>query len=230
MKQNKDIELIQQLLLEKSATKQDVYSITLKKFEIFKQKAEGLADFLTGKISGKDPRLTFEILKSTENYFEMKIAGDILVFFMHTNVFDFDKSHYIWKTSYVRNQYLNSFCGMISVYNFLSDSFKYNRSNDLGYLIARIFINREEHFFVEGKRQLSFLYNDFVHNVLDDQYVEKVMNSIVLYTLSFDLLVPPFEENMIATVADIKEIGEKVAIRTGKRLGFKYNLDDNNQG
>jgi len=34
---------------------------------------------------------------------------------------------------------------MISIYNFLSDSFKFNRVNDIGYLIARVFTNKENH-------------------------------------------------------------------------------------
>ena len=39
-------------------------------------------------------------------------------------------------------------------------------SNDLGYLIGRIFINHENHFMVQGKRQLGFLYNDFINQLL----------------------------------------------------------------
>ena len=37
---------------------------------------------------------------------------------------------------------LGTFCGIINIYNFLSDSFKYNRESDLGYLVGRIFINK----------------------------------------------------------------------------------------
>jgi hypothetical protein len=40
--------------------------------------------------------------------------------------------------------------GVVNVYNFLSDSFRYNRERDLGYLVARIFLNKEGHFFVQG--------------------------------------------------------------------------------
>src|SRR5574340_1141800 len=59
--------------------------------------------------------------------------------FHHTNVFEFDTRHLVWKTSYVKEKATRSFCRMINVYNFLPDSFKYNRANDLGYLVARIF-------------------------------------------------------------------------------------------
>ena len=48
------------------------------------------------------------------------------------------------------NRQYRTYCGVINMYNFLSDSFKYNRENDLGYLIGRMFINKENTF-VEGK-------------------------------------------------------------------------------
>lgn len=34
---------------------------------------------------------------------QIKVAGDILDFEMHSNVFEFDKSHAMFKTSYIKN-------------------------------------------------------------------------------------------------------------------------------
>ena len=46
---------------------------------------------------------------------------------------------------------MRSFCGVINIYNFLSQTLlKYNRLNDAGFLIASVFINKDYHFFVEG--------------------------------------------------------------------------------
>ena len=55
------------------------------------------------------------------------------------------------KQKYVKEDKMRSFCGVIHVYNFLNDSFKYNRLNDVGNLVARIFVNKDKHFFVEGE-------------------------------------------------------------------------------
>ena len=74
---------------------------------------------------------------------------------MHTDVFEFDANHLVWQSPYVQADRDNSYCGLINIYNFLSDSFKFNRNADEGYLIGRIFINRERCYFVEGKRQTS---------------------------------------------------------------------------
>ena len=74
---------------------------------------------------------------------EMRMAGDVLFFSMHSNIFEFDRDHSVWKLSYVEEDKMRSYCGIINVYNFLSDSFKYNRFDDLGYLIGRIFVNKD---------------------------------------------------------------------------------------
>jgi hypothetical protein len=107
----------------------------------------------------------------------------------------------------------------------LSDSFKYNRNNDLGYLIARIFINIENHYFVEGKRQLGFLYNDFENAIIDETSIKAVVESCVLYATEFDLLVPPFNEVKEITVYQKIEQMGNASIKTGKRLGFQFQAD-----
>ncbi len=217
-------QLILEILREKAVLKQDVYANTLAKFNNMKEKAAQTAAFFTNTITQEDKRI--EILYTEKSAFEfhLKVAGDLIIFHMHTNVFDFDKSHPIWKNSYVKENNLNAYCGLINVYNFLSDSLKYNRTNDVGYLIARIFINKENHFFVEGKRQLSFLYNDFNNAILQDDTLEAIIDSIILYALSFDLLTPPYDNMKEVTLQEMIEVSQR-AVGTGKRLGFKFQAD-----
>jgi len=116
------------------------------------------------------------------------------------------------------------------VFNFLSDSIKYERGNDVGYLIARIFINKEKHFFVEGKRQLGFLYNEFEKNKINKKNIRKIIESTVLYTLDFDLLTPPYDEVSQVTLQEkIAETGSS-KIKTGKRVGFRFLADSDKFG
>ena len=114
---------------------------------------------------------------------------------------------------------------MIQVFNFLADSFKYNRVNDLGYLIGRIFINKELHYFVEGKRQLGFLYNDFVNTVIEKEALRAIVESAILYCLNFDLFTPPFESVKEVNVSDVLAVESNMQISTGKRLGFRFQSD-----
>ena len=218
-------ELIAQLLREKSSLKQDVFYQTIAGFNALKSVVRELASELKTMANAIDRRLIVEYNEKSEFEVELRVAGDILIFHMHTNVFEFDTSHQIWKTTYVKEQPSRSFCGIINIYNFLADSFKYQRSNDLGYLVARIFLNNENHYFVEGKRQLGFLYNDFPNAMLSKDEMRKIVESAVVYCLNFDLFTPPFEEVKVVTLAQVMEESSMMSIKTGKRLGFKFQAD-----
>jgi len=219
-------ELIMKVLKEKSSLKQDVFHKNIKVFEEMKEVVKEVAAELKREAEEIDKRITVDYREKGPHEIELKVAGDILFFHMHTNVFEFDKSHPIWKTSYVRDNPARSFCGMIYIYNFLADSFKYNRVNDVGYMIARVFVNKELHYFVEGKRQLGFLYNDFPSKEIDRQTLKNIVESAIIYALDFDLFTPPFDEMQEVSVSQILETSENMRIKTGKRLGFRFQADN----
>src|SRR6218665_3223921 len=144
-------DLILRTLKEKSSVKQDVYANTLKAFKTMKAVAKALAADLKKEASEIDKRVVIDYKDKGEFEFELRVAGDLLIFSMHTNIFEFDKNHQMWRNSYIKEDNSRSFCGIINIYNFLNDSFLYNRVNDLGYVIGRVFVNKEDHYFVEGK-------------------------------------------------------------------------------
>ena len=218
-------ELILRTLKEKSSLKQDVYANTQKVFKMMKASAKAMAGELKKEAATIDKRVVIDFKDKGEFEFELRVAGDLLIFAMHTNIFDFDKSHQVWRSSYLRDDHSRSFRGNINIYNFLNDSFMYNRVNDLGYVIGRVFVNKENHYFVEGKRQLGFLYNDFMHSVIDEQAVEAILESSILYCLNFDLFTPPFDAVKEVSVQDMQTATESMQIKTGKRLGFRFQAD-----
>lgn len=205
--------------------KQDVFTNTLHTFKLLKASAKQIASDLKTDAAAIDKRIIIEYREKGEFEFELRVAGDLLVFSMHTNIFEFDKAHQIWRSSYVKEDNSRTFCGIINIYNFLNDSFLYNRINDVGYVIGRIFVNKENHYFIEGKRQLGFLYNDFVHDVIDEKAIKSVMESTILYCLIFDLLTPPFDSIKEVSVSDMQAANESMQIKTGKRLGFRFQVD-----
>lgn len=219
-------ELILKTLKEKSTVKQDVYANTHAAFSMLKSIAKKMAQELGKDAREIDKRLSIEYKDKGEFEFELRVAGDLLIFAMHTNIFEFDKTHQIWKSSYVKADASRSFCGIINIYNFLNDSFKYNRVNDLGYVIGRLFVNKENHYFAEGKRQLGFLYNDFIHSTVTEEGMRSLLESTVLYCLSFDLFTPPFDSIKEVSVLDMQTASESMQIKTGKRLGFRFQADN----
>jgi hypothetical protein len=213
-------------LTEKAVVKQKVYDNTLETFDVLKKALLELTTDFNNSLKGSDKRVMLEYKDRGKFEAEIKVASDILIFSMHSNIFEFDREHQVWKNPYVQDNVLNSYCGIINIYNFLSDSFKYSRLDDLGYLVARIFVNREKHYFVEGKRQLGFLYNNFGTMVIDKESLKKVINTAILYAMQFDLLVPPYDTVKITSVALMNQKFENSKLQTGKRLGFQFNSDD----
>jgi len=220
--------LILETLKTKACLKQDVFKKTKDIFQGFKKEAQKLVDELAEEMDQVSQDVPVRFIDKDDYEFHIKFGGDILVFFMHTNVFDFEKSHPIWKTSYLKDDELRAYCGMINVYNFLSDSFKYNRLNDVGYLVARLFLNKDQHYFVEGKRQLGFLYNDFVNEVISKDKIRNIIESSILYSMDFDLLTPKYETMQNVSVHEVNEVTSAMSIKTGKRLGFKFQADNDN--
>lgn len=228
MKQKSAVPLILKSIKDKAIVKKEIFKKTLSTFNELKSVLKELQQELQEKIHKIDPEIQVEYKDRGKFEVEFRIADDVLVFWMHSDVFTFDSEHSIWKTSYVDDDKTRTFCGMITFYNFLSDSFKYNRVNDLGYMIARLFLNKDMHYFVEGKRQLGFLYNDFDHSTLDRNSLRAVLESAILYSLEFDLFSPPYEEMKQISVSEIIEATANLKISTGKRLGFRFQADDDN--
>lgn len=157
---------------------------------------------------------------------QLQVASDMLIFSMHTNIFKFNREHSVLSTDYVKAAEENAYCGIINIYDFLADSFKYNRSADEGYLIARIFVNKNKHFFVEGKRQGRYSYDTFGTQELTRELLTDVIETAILYSVEFDLLVPPYDTQKIIAVEQVNTKIENSKIQTGKRLGYRFNSDD----
>jgi len=221
-------ELIIKTIKEKSIQKHRVFDATLTSFNLLKKVLKYIEINYNSNLEGMDERVYLEYKDNGRFDAQLKIAGDILVFSMHTNTFEFDRSHLIWQNSYVKDNPFSSYCGMISIYNFLNDSFKYNRMEDLGYLVARLFVNKDGYYFVEGKRQMSYWLNNFGTSTIDKEVLRDIVNSSIQYALEFDLLVPPYDNVKIINVEQINNKIESSRIQTGKRLGFTYNSDDVN--
>ena len=216
-------ELIFNELKEKAILKQDVYNNLKLNFKVMKTVLKEMADNLQDRMKSQDERVKIEYRERGEYEAHLQFAGDILIFQMHSNVFQFDPSNSLWKTSYLSDNANRGFCGIINIYNFLADSFKYNRVNDSGYMIGRMFINAENHFMVQGKRQLGFIYNDFINMTMSKENMEKVIESAVLYAIDFDLFTPPYERVQEISIAEINSTA--LTTRTGKRLGFTFQAD-----
>tara|TARA_B100000508_G_C11465742_1_gene282314 strand:+ start:26296 stop:26970 length:675 start_codon:yes stop_codon:yes gene_type:complete len=208
------------LLEERSLLKQDVYKRTCEAYNEFKAIIEKKIETLREQIPNERVRLKYDSNGDFETH--AYIGSDVLVFHMHTNVFSFPKEHGVWKNSYVEEDADRAYCGVINIYNFLADSFLHNRLNDAGYMIGRVYINKDGHFMVEGKGQLGFLFKDFKGSTFDEASMHKVLEVAMKHAIEFDLHSPPYEKVQFVDVMQIKTLSSAQEMKTGKRLGFRF--------
>lgn len=213
-------------LKNKSVLKQKVFDNTLEWFGIVKDLLKNFSKEVNLNLAGVDTRVKMEYTDRSSFDAQLKVAGDILLFSMHSNIFQFDRDHPAWKTPYIQKNKFNAYSGIINIYNFLADSFKYSRLDDLGYLIARIFINHENQYFVEGKRQMAMLFTNYGNEAISKASLQNIISTAIQYSLEFDLLVPPYDAVKIATVGQVESKIQNSRLITGKRLGFQFNSDD----
>ena len=219
-------QLICNQISKKGTLKQAVFKNTEAVFEMFKNQADDFPQ--TFRHCHPESNILVKYENTQPHSFSLQFGSDILFFVLHSNVFEFNRDHELMKTPYIRENKERAYCGLISIYNFLADSLMYNRYNDSGYLIGRIFINIENHCYIDGKRELSQIYNNFNTVVFDEPLAELILDSAIQYATNFDLLVPPYEMVKEIIVQDMVDINNKrIPIKTAKRLGFRFQEDIN---
>ncbi len=219
---------ILETIISKSALKQVVFDNSFAALNLLKDTLLELASEMDDELEGKlDRRVRLEYRDRGKFEAQIQVANDVLVFQMRTDVFRFEDGHPVWRNEYVAKDPQNGYFGVINIYNFLSDSFKFNRNADEGYLIGRIFINAERQFFVEGKGQEeSMRSNSLGSETLCRSALVAILESAINYALNFDLLVPPFESNKRVMLDQFNSKMDNSKFETGKLLDYNYNVDD----
>ena len=214
-------------IVRKSSLKQKVFDNTFWAFNLLKETLLEMASEMDDDLDGKlDRRVRIEYRDRGKFEAQLQVANDLLIFQMHTDVFEFDANHLVWQTPYVQADRENSYCGVINIYNFLSDSFKFNRNADEGYLIGRIFTNRERRYFAEGKQQRSMRAERFGEAEIDREALVAILEEAIDFSLNFDLLMPPYAELKRVTVDQFNTKMDNSKFVTGKRLGYDFDVED----
>jgi hypothetical protein len=215
-------------LERKASLKQAIYRSSSEVFGLMKTVLSRIASKLYQDYTSKDPSV--EVSYKEINQFEshLKFSGDVLMISMHSNIFNFGEGHSILQSPYVKTDEDLSYCSVIYVHNFLADSIKYNRLSDEGSLIARILINKEKHFMVEGEGALGFLYDDLSMNVISEEKLVDILERAILLCINSDLMLPPFAQVKDVTLHQKQSIIAASGYPTGKRLGYLFNSEIQN--
>lgn len=223
IKEKEPREVILDLLTTKSALKQDIIEDTEKIFTSLKRVLSEEVNALKEHIT--DPRIRMEYDDKSRFEAQVFVGSDALLFHMHNNVFLLPEAHPFWEQKYLKDNPSNGYFGIIYIYNFLAQSLIQGRPNDLGYLIGRIFVNAQGHFFMEGKGELGVAFKDIGKECLCDDILRDVILTSFAYALNFDLLTPPYEIVSQINVQQAVAISNSLSMQTGKRLGFKFEYE-----
>lgn len=217
--QQDPLDHIQQLLESKSAAKQVTYKNLLSSFDLLAKESKRIITALKKRVKSGDEDVTVDFKLINEHEFHVKLAGDLLVFVLHTNVVTFAEDHPLMRSDYIKEKEINRYFGQIMIYNFMSDSIKYNRMNDPGYLLARILINHENRFLVEGEGPLGFLYNAISPGAISENDLNTIVKQSLKIAIENDLMAPPFPDVRFITVYQKNEKTQELG--AGQKIGFK---------
>lgn len=210
---------IQYMLESKSAAKQITYKNLLFAFDLLAKESKRIITELKTRIKPGDADVTVDFKVINEHEFNVKLAGDLLVFVLHTNVVTFADDHILMQSAYMKEKEINRYFGQIMIYNFMSDSIKYNRMNDPGYLLARLLINHENRFSIEGEGALGTLCNGISLAPMADSDLNTMVKLSLKVAIENDLMAPPFPDVRFITVYQKNEKTQELG--AGQKIGFK---------
>lgn len=214
---------VKRFVAERSRLKRDVFELGKVCFATLKGLLKQRIEQLAADTAEKDPRLEIKFHERNEFESGCTVAGDYILFHLHTNVFRIDADAAEDELSRHLDKFPDrAYCAVFHVYNFLADSFRFERPNDAGYLAARIFINAEREFFVEGIGGLTAAFGSFPDSVFDEAATDEVLMTVIYEALNFEMVVPEYASVAEIPLTDaVRSVG-LTGQRTAKRMGFRF--------
>lgn len=212
---------IKHLLETKSFAKQVTYKHLLTAFSVLRSTAAQIANELSEQTDHSD--VTIEFTDINEHEFHLKLAGDLLIFVLHTNIVTFDPEHAVMQDPYIQEKEINRYFGQIMIYNFMSDSYKFNRIHDPGYLLARVMINHENRYFIEGEGRLESVSNTISTQAVSHIDLEVIVKLTLAMAIENDLMAPPYPKVKFITL--IQKLEHTPDLGGGQKIGFQMSYE-----
>ncbi|MDN5215740.1 hypothetical protein QQ020_26920 [Fulvivirgaceae bacterium BMA12] len=217
--QEQALDQIFEKLKGKACVKQNTFRTIQEVFKDIETEAKDIIKQLNTRINKVDKSVEVKFIEKNKYEFHLKVGSDMLIFSLATNVVTFNNEYVVMQSDYIKEKDERKYFGQIMVYNFLSDTIKYNRLDDPGYLIARLIVNDEKHFFVEGAQQLNFLFTDIVNNVISQAWLRLLIEKCILTAVDMDLIGSSYHE--IQNTNLLKKMKNEKPMGNGQKVGFQ---------
>ncbi len=223
------VDHIQRLLENKSQAKQITYKNLINAFEVLAKESRRVATELKKKTkTSTDHDVTVDFKRINDHEFQVKLAGDLLIFVLHTNIVTFDDESEVMKNPYIKEKEINRYFGQIMIYNFMSDSLKFNRVNDPGYLLARLLINHEGRYIVEGEGKLGVVYSHVSPAAITEADLNILVKLALTLAIENDLMAPPYPQVKFITLHQKLEKTQELG--AGQKIGFRMSYHSKIEG
>ena len=90
--------------------------------------------------------------------------------------------------------------------------------NDAGVLMARMLINREQHYHIEAESFFEHLKPSIEKNIIDDNHLTYFIQSAIISAIDSDLIAPAYGDIQIVPLIQQLENSQGKA---GSKLGFQ---------
>ena len=214
-------------LKQKSAAKQAIFRNTQAAFDCLRLVSQELVVELTRRLTPLDSSVMIEYRSINDMEYHIRFSGDLLVFIMHSNIVTFADDYGPMPSKYVEADFRRRFFGHIMAYNFMADSIKYQRLNDPGYLVGRLLVNIDNHYFLEGVQQLELPENDMADNPITPKAMRLFVESAMIAAVNNDLIAPPLPEIQKISV---KQKLENQQVSRGSKVGFSFSNEQLSAG
>ncbi len=217
------IEFIKYMLESKSTAKQTTFKHLQEAFSTLCVESRHIINELNQKVQAVDDDVTLYFKNISKQEFQLKLAGDLLIFVMHTNIVTFDDEHPVIKDAYIAEKEVNRYFGQINIYNFMYDSLRYNRGHDPGYLIGRLMINHENRFFMEGEPQFAREFGDISASPLSEEHLRRIIKLSLKIAIRNDLMAPPY--NKVRSITLNQKNEHTLELGGGQKIGFRMSYE-----
>jgi hypothetical protein len=114
------------------------------------------------------------------------------------------------------------------VYNFMSDSIKYNRINDPGYLLARLLVNHDGRYIVEGEGKLGIVYSRISPSPITESDLNILVKLVLTLAIENDLMAPAYTDVKYITL--YQKLEKTQELGAGQKIGFRMSYQGKTEG
>lgn len=206
-------------LHDKAELKQKIYKKLQEFYAVLKEESIATANSLFAAVKDCQPKVQVSYEDNPPFEFRITAGGDALVAVMQSNIISLQEGHHLLKHKYFDTK--QPYLGQILLYNFMEDTFRFNRMNDPGYLIGRLFLNVEGQLFLEGDRQLHYAFPENQKVYATRETARLILWKALSATIDNDLMAPDYQAIQLITY-EMKQNFTLTESR-GRKIGFQSN-------